>query len=130
MKTISKRARSPDLHNTYVLHEEIDVTNRKIICGPILASDHIAKERRKVCWMFRQMPEHEQDSGWRVFSGDETQEYADDASHLAWYNASTIVAIDPSIAPYLDAPVGSAFERESGDEEFVAVSDFDTSDNE
>ena len=106
------------------------MTDRKIICGPILASDHIAKERRKVCWMFRQSANHENDSGWRVFSGDETQEYADDPSHLAWYNASAIVAIDPSIAPYLDSPVGSAIERTSGDGKFVAVSDFDTSESE
>jgi len=78
--------------------------------------------------MYRQEPEHENDSGWRVFSGDETDAYANDPEHLAWYNASTIVAIDPSIAVHLDAPPGSAFERKSGDDEFVAVEDFDTSD--
>ncbi len=104
--------------------------NTKVTCGPILASDHVAKEKRKVCWMFRQSPDHEHDSGWRVFSGDETQEYADDPNHLAWYNASTIIEIDPSIVPCLDAPVGSAFERNSGDDEFAKVEDFDTSDTE
>jgi hypothetical protein len=93
---------------------------------PILASDYVAKERRRVCWMFRQKPHHEQDSGWRVFSGDEDQAYTDTAEHFAWYNASTIVEIDPAIAPYLNSPVGSAFERDSKSGEFVEVQDFDT----
>jgi hypothetical protein len=52
------------------------------------------------------------DSGWRVFSGDETQEYADDAQNFAMYNASTILAIDPSIGTLLATPAPVAFERD------------------
>ena len=46
--------------------------------------------------------DREDDSGWRVFSGQETQDYADDPENFAMYNASDVVDHDPSIVPLLD----------------------------
>jgi hypothetical protein len=48
------------------------------------------------------------DSGWRFLSGYESDEYMN----------------DPDIVPFLDAPIGSAFERPNGAGEFVEVHDF------
>lgn len=79
--------------------------------GYIIASNEVARQRKPVGYLYREEPDNENDSGWRVFSGEESQEYADDPENFAMYNAATIVAIDPSIASILDAPWPVAFER-------------------
>jgi hypothetical protein len=70
-------------------------------------------EQKPVGYLYRENPDNQDDSGWRVFSGDETQEYADDAANFAMYNATTILEIDPSIASLLATPSPAAFERDA-----------------
>lgn len=81
--------------------------------GYIIASNEVAKERKPVGYLYREEPDNERDSGWRVFSGEETQQYADDPSNFAMYNAETILDIDPSIRVLLGTPAPAAFERDS-----------------
>jgi len=48
-------------------------------------------------------------------SGYESQEYMDEPTNHAIYDVNTIANYDPEIVPFLNAPIGSAFERnESG----------------
>jgi hypothetical protein len=82
--------------------------------GSCIASDLITVEGRPVCYMYREQPDDSTDSGWRFFSGDETQEYADDASNFAMYDVNTIANYDRDIIEFLDSPPGSAFGRERG----------------
>jgi hypothetical protein len=85
----------------------------KIRIGYIIASNEVAKDRKPVGYLYREAPTDDDDSGWRVFSGEETQEYADVAENFALYNASTIIEIDPSIRALLDTPWPVAFERKA-----------------
>jgi len=66
----------------------------------------------RVGFMYREAPSDPVDSGWHFFSGDESQEYADEASNYEIYDVNTIANYDPSIVTYLDAPIGSAFGRD------------------
>jgi hypothetical protein len=95
----------------------------------ILATDHVAKDGQKIRWMFRAKPTHGSDSGWRVFSGLESQDYVDDPDNLRWYRAETIFEIDPTIRPYLAATVGAAFEWDADAQVFRPVHDFDTTES-
>jgi hypothetical protein len=61
--------------------------------------------------MYRETPDSDNDSGWRFFSGDETQAYADDPSNFSLYDVNTIANYDEAIIPLLWAPVGSAYSR-------------------
>lgn len=63
-------------------------------------------------FMYREDSQDPIDSGWHFFSGDESQEYADDPTNYEIYDVNTIANYDPSIIPYLDAPAGSAFGRD------------------
>lgn len=89
--------------------------------GSCIASDMIVFDGHPVGYMYRETPDLEHDSGWRFFSGLESQDYADDAHHFALYDVNTVANYDRSIVPCLGAPVGSAFER-AADGRFVAVS--------
>jgi len=91
--------------------------------GACLATDMITVEGCQVIFMWREAPEEDVDSGWRFTAGIESQEYVDDPNNLGWYDVNTIANIDPDIIPFLDAPIGSAFERKDGIGEFVESHD-------
>ena len=89
--------------------------------GGCFATDRITVDGCKVGYMYREEPDFDSDSGWRFFSGQESQAYLDDPRYLAIYDVNTIANYDPEIIPLLDAPVGSAFERVDAAGPFVAV---------
>ena len=92
--------------------------------GYVLAPKVLVSNKLKVRFMYREKSDNPNDSGWRFFSGDEEQEYIDNPNNIGIFDVSTILAIDGDIEQYLEKPIGSAFERESLDSDFV-VSEFD-----
>jgi hypothetical protein len=90
--------------------------------GACMATDAITVEGRKVGYMYREPPDFPEDSGWRFFSGTESQEMLEDPGHTEIYDVNTIANYDPEIIPLLDSPAGSAFERRGiFSKKFVAV---------
>jgi len=81
------------------------------IQGGCIASDKITVEGLKIGYMYRENPTNELDSGWRFFAGDESEEYTNNADNFEIYNLNTICNYDNSIIPYLDAKIGSSFEK-------------------
>lgn len=79
--------------------------------GSAIASDRITVDGQPVGFMYRESPDNPRDSGWRFFSGTESQEYMSESGNFAMYDVNTIANYDPGIVAYLDAPVGSAFGR-------------------
>ena len=80
--------------------------------GFLIATKRVAEEEHKVCFMYRESPMDPQDSGWRVFAGDESQEYVDLSENSGIYQPAAILMIDDSISDLLGEPIGSAFERD------------------
>jgi hypothetical protein len=99
----------------------IDIKPLVIGRGSCIASNMITVEGRKVGFMYREPTSRAEDSGWRFMSGLESQAYMDNADNLALYDVNTIANYDSDIIPFLDAPIGSAFERENGSGRFTPV---------
>ena len=97
--------------------------------GACIATDKIVVDGERVRFMYREAPDNDIDSGWRFMAGSESQEYMDDAANHAIYDVNTVANYDPDIIPFLEAPVGSAFERHSSDDDFVEVDDFELPDD-
>lgn len=95
--------------------------------GACFATDMITVEGYPVRFMYREEPDNEIDSGWRFMSGFESDEYMDDPENMAIYDVNTIANYDPSIIPFLNAPMGSAFEKTQESERFEVVADWDSS---
>ncbi len=72
-----------------------------------------------VGFMYREAGDNELDSGWHFFAGDESDEYCDDPANFAIYDVNTIANYDRDIIPLLEAPLGSAFERDPASGRFV-----------
>jgi hypothetical protein len=104
-----------------------EASNPPLPTGYVIATKLVAEKRRPVRFMYREEPNNEHDSGWRVFAGEEDQAYTDNPDNLALYAASTIVAIDPSISSLLMTPAPCAFERDSAREPFRPSADYDFS---
>ncbi len=86
--------------------------------GSCYATDRITVDGMRVTYMYREEPDNDVDSGWRFFSGDESQNYMDDSKNTGLYAVNTICNYDPSIIPFLDSPFGSSFGRSEGSETF------------
>jgi len=82
--------------------------------GACIATDSITVQGQPVGFMYREESEKAHDSGWHFFATTDTQEYVDDPDNMAIYDVNTIANYDPDIVPFLDAPYGSAFERQDG----------------
>ena len=81
--------------------------------------------KKKIKFMYHEQPDNEFDSGWRFFSGDETQEFVDDSTNLIFIPLSKVIQnVDSSIEKYLNYEKNIAFERNNENEEFK-VSNFD-----
>src|SRR5262245_22756297 len=86
--------------------------------GGCMATDHITVGGLPVGYMYREAPDFDPDSGWRFFSGTESEKYVNDPDNTTIYDVNTIANYDPAIIPFLDAPVGSAFGRVPGTDRF------------
>lgn len=86
--------------------------------GSCLATDQITVEGRKVGYMYREEPDDDLDSGWRFFSGEESDSYVNDPANLARYDVNTICNYDPAIIPYLQSLPGQALGRVVGIDRF------------
>ena len=75
--------------------------------GFVYVSNSVILGRRRVVAMFRQDPEPNIPfSGW-CFICEERGNPKD----IDLYSVETLLSADPSVAPFLDAPVGSGFVR-------------------
>ena len=96
--------------------------------GYVLAPKQLVNQKMVVNFMYREYPDNSQDSGWRFFSGTESDEYVNNPENIGIYDISTILKIDPSVKPYLSSQFGCAFERSESGKNFVPVDmDFEDS---
>ncbi len=111
---------------TYLPRKE-DVKELVTGYGDCVASDAITLHGTKVGWMLRETPESFRpegargDSGWRFFSGEESDAYIANAANFNIFPVNAIANLDPDIIPLLTSPPGSAFRRENGSGPFKKV---------
>lgn len=86
--------------------------------GGCIATDKITIDGEPIRYMYREEPMNDIDSGWRFFSGLESQEYVDNPDNSMIYDLNTIANYDQSIIPYLAMPVGIELERKEGTNTF------------
>ncbi len=89
--------------------------------GWCFATDRIMVDGARVGYMYREAPDSAEDSGWRFFAGDESEEYIDETSHTGIYAVNTVANYDPDIIPYLDTPPLCRYEKEKSGKGYVAV---------
>ncbi len=89
--------------------------------GACIATDKITVDGLKVGYMYHEESDRKSDSGWRIFSGTETQDYVDNSDNSAVYDLNTIANYDKAIIPYLELPIGTKLERIPKTDRFEAI---------
>lgn len=88
-----------------------------------MVSHRVLHDKLPVGYFYREESLGEQngfsDTGWRILSGEESQEYLDEAANSSFVSLGTVLNIDDSIFPYLDAPEGSSWTRAEKTNGFV-----------
>lgn len=97
--------------------------------GGLMVSKMVVDDGIKPGFMYREKRTRPEDSGWRIFTGLETEEYSDNPDNIGIYNPSTILSIDPSIESILLKGVGSVYERTEDNAEWYKVKDFELEDD-
>lgn len=73
---------------------------------------NVLYEGRPAGYLYREEPDREDDSGWRITAGDETEEYMDDTNNSSYVSLGAVLREDESILPVLEREVGVAFVRD------------------
>ena len=94
--------------------------------GAAFVTDRITVDGLPVRFMYREAPDYNSDSGWRFMSGTEDDAYMENAANHSLMDVNTIANFDPSIVPFLDAPVGSVFEKVPGAADFEEVKNWNS----
>ena len=90
-----------------------------------MVSARVADGAEAVRFAYREAPDHDGDSGWRVFSGREDQVYSDDPRNFRFLPLRELIERDSSLESLFDHPFPCAFERVDPGDEFSASPDFD-----
>ena len=79
---------------------------------------------RTLRFAYREDPDNEEDSGWRLFTGLETDQYVNDPKNIRICNVGWLTDFDPTLFEIFKSDYGSVFERTSKEESWKRVRDW------
>ncbi|RZJ52405.1 MAG: DUF2185 domain-containing protein [Flavobacterium sp.] len=97
--------------------------------GGLMVSKMVVDQNIKPRFLYREKRTRPEDSGWRIFTGSESEEYTDNPDNAGIYNPPTILKIDPSLKKILLKGVGSVYERANENSDWYKVHDYDLEDD-
>lgn len=90
-----------------------------------LMSRLVIDEKLPFRFMFKTVPEHLNDTGWRVYTGYESEEFLEqDLVNMIPVTLEQMGQMDPSVTPLLSYNAGTVWERLPGAAEWERVYDF------
>lgn len=83
----------------------------------------VLNDGQRVGYLYREEPDDENDSGWRMTANDESEAYMADSRNASYVSLGVVLSKDDAFCGLLDAPSGAAFVRnpETGEFEPVGV---------
>jgi hypothetical protein len=84
-------------------------------------SHRVINDGVRVGYLYREVTDAENDSGWRVMAGDESDEYIDNSDNLSFVSLGAVLRVDASIVGMLETPAPCAFVRSGEDDRFEAT---------
>jgi hypothetical protein len=81
------------------------------------ATNKILYENAPINYIYREEPSEKDeerdyiDTGWRILSGDESDEYMDNSENISLVSLGTVLSRDDSFIDLLESEIGTSFER-------------------
>ena len=77
-----------------------------------IVSNEILFDGKSVGYMYREVPsENYNDSGWRFFSGEESDDYCNNPDNFNIVELNTLCNYDQTVIEYLESGIGVAYKR-------------------
>lgn len=108
-----------------MMHQVWDAAARRETGHLATVSARVAVDGAPVCWLYRDPPDRPEDSGWRIFAGDEDDQFLEDPDNARLVTLAEIREMDPTLSRVLDATDGAAFERDGAGQSFRKVNEWD-----
>jgi hypothetical protein len=93
------------------------------------ASNMCLEKGNAVRFLYREPPDRKQDSGWRMFCGEEPEGYVDIPSNISLLIVGFLLDKDPTLLEPLKGSVGEAFEREGRGSPWKRITDWNPPDD-
>lgn len=114
--------KTPDIDSPITPESETNQTKNGFLA---LVSKMVYDEKLPIRFMFKTVPEHLNDTGWRMYTGYETEEYLEnELANLIPIPVATLCNMDPSIIELVEYNAGAVFERTPDSEGWTRVYDF------
>jgi hypothetical protein len=84
-------------------------------------TNRVLQEGCRAGYLYREEPDREDDSGWRITANDESEDYMDDSKNIAYVSLGAVLSCDDSFRDLLDAAAGSAFMRDENTGQFASA---------
>lgn len=113
-----------EFDRTHILHTQLIDDTLSIpqrFSGKCMVSACVLNGESNIGMIFRESPGSPEDSGWRIFSGEESREYLADIKNYCVVTLASILSIDDTFVNLLDSPWPVRFSRTECDENFVEV---------
>ena len=111
-----------DIHIINIEHDDSDDQLRKYRARCTVSARVLDNGERIGC-LYREEPQREDDSGWCIFAGDETDDYFAGENTVAYVSLGAVLNHDDAILHLLDAEIGASFVRIEGSNAFVREED-------
>lgn len=90
-----------------------------------LMSRLVVDEKLPMRFMYKTVPEHLNDTGWRIFTGYEDESFLDDAEvNMIPMPMESVGKLDPSVEPLLEYNAGTVWERHPESDGWERVYDY------
>lgn len=114
--------RTPEVDQPQTANAETAQTKNGFLA---LVSRLVFEEKLPVRFMYKTVPEHLNDTGWRMFTGYETEEFlANEQINLVPMPLERICEMDPSLTDLVQYNAGTVWERTPESEGWERVYDF------
>ena len=99
------------------------------LIGALMVSKKVTEEKLPVLFMYREKPSRPEDSGWRLFSGFESDDFLANPANTGIYNPMTLIEMDQSLRQLLLRERGIVFERKDSKSDWYEVDDYPLDDD-
>ena len=114
--------KSPDIDTPVTSDNETNQTKNGFLA---LVSKLCFDDSLPIRFMYKTVPEHLNDTGWRMFTGYETEEFLEDElSNLVPVPVEKMCRLDPSLSELVTYNAGTVWERTPGSEGWERVYDY------
>ena len=110
-----------DVHIINTEHSEENIVDR--YTARCFVSRRILYEGERVGYLYREEPECDDDSGWRVIAGYETGDYLSESGNTHYVSLGAVLNKDDSFLELLESPVGAYYRRNRETGEFEVDED-------